>query len=60
MRYRVRTLLILMAVVPPLLGWLLGAGEVIEQRLVSLTVVWVAGIFTMIVWDWHRSRHHVI
>jgi hypothetical protein len=64
-RYRLRTLLILLAVGPPVLGWLLGAtvegaAEVIERRLVSLSIFWVAGITTMIVWDWHRSRHRVI
>ena len=61
MRFRLRTLMIVMAVAPPLLGWLLsttvdGAFGIIEGYLTRFIILYVAGITAMIFWDWHRNR----
>jgi hypothetical protein len=60
MRYRLRTLLILLAVGPPVLGWILGARydedlAVVERRGLVLAVIWAIAVVVLVLWDWRAQ-----
>jgi hypothetical protein len=60
-RYKLRTLLILLAIGPPMLAYLLGEAvdfATMERRIEFCITVWFALIVTIIFWDWQRNRGH--
>jgi len=59
MRFRLRTLLILLAVLPPVIAYVLGETvdfATMERRIEFFVTVWFALIVTIIVVDWQRNR----
>ena len=61
MRFRLRTLLILLAVLPPVIALVLGETvdfATMERRIEFFVTVWFALIVTIIVVDWQRNRGH--
>ncbi len=64
MRYRLRTLVVLTAIGPPLLAVVLGATvdgsiETLERRMHFLVSVWLVVVVAMIVLDWQHSGRHL-
>jgi quinol-cytochrome oxidoreductase complex cytochrome b subunit len=62
MRYRLRTLLIVLALGPPVLALVLGAAideslEVVERRSPILMSLLVVAITAMIFVDWRKNAH---
>ncbi len=60
MRFRLRTLLILLLIGPPMLAVALGVAvdttvEVMERRSVFLISVWVISLTAIIFFDWRRT-----
>jgi hypothetical protein len=61
MRYRLRTLLILLVVLPPVAALVFGATvdgslETIERRSLFLITLWFGSIVATIFFDWQRGR----
>jgi hypothetical protein len=62
LRYKLRTLLIVLALGPPVLALVLGAAvdgslEVVERRSFVLVPLWVIVTATMIFLDWRHNAH---
>jgi len=65
MQFRLRTLMIVLALVPPAIGWCLSPTgstpyELVEGLVCRLTVFYVLGIIAFAFWDWRRNvpPHH--
>jgi hypothetical protein len=64
MRYRLRTLLIILALGPPLVASILGAfiehgWEALERYSLLLVTIWAFSFLALIIWDWQRGRQHI-
>jgi len=62
-RYKLRTLLIVLALGPLIIGWYLSPPttyELVERLLCRLAMVYVLGIVAFVFWDWRRKLppHH--
>ena len=65
MRYRLRTLLIVLTLGPPIIGWYLSPKastpyELVEGLVCRLAMLYVLGIVAFVFWDWRRKLppHH--
>jgi len=61
MRYKLRTLLILLAVLPPVAALVFGATvddtlETVEWRSLFFIGIWFASVIAIILYDWQRGR----